>query len=370
MIAHPAGGTADFAYSSGDRGALVDPAVHPTGSVINPCRNERGYVSRCVRSIVENGYPGKLEIIIVDGMSDDGTRGLLRGLEARNADLRIVDNPLRTTPVAMNLGLQSARGDVVLIVGAHCELGPGYISTTTRQLLSHKDIACVGGRTIPRAAGRPIQQAIAAVFGSRFGVGNAYFRIPGSKVREVNTVAFGAYRREVFEKIGGFDEGLVRNQDIEFNFRVRQAGYRILLDPSIKVYYSPRPSIKAFWRQNLGNGFWNIITWRLVPGSLSWRHFVPLFFVSWLIVFGTLGVLTPVARVLFWMAIGAYGTLDVLESVRIAAKGRRASLAATCLVFPILHLSYGVGSLCGVFSVLLRVMRNATGHRELTSQRS
>lgn len=370
MIRHAIMPTTGFPYSNKDRGVVLDTGVHPTVSVIIPCRNERDYISPCVRSIVENGYTGKLEIIIVDGMSDDGTRGVLRELEARNVDLRIVDNPLRTTPVAMNLGLQSARGDVVLIVGAHCELGPGYISTATRQLLSHKDIACVGGRTIPRVAGGPVQQAIAAVLGSRFGVGNAYFRIPGSKVREVDTVAFGAYRREVFEKIGGFDERLVRNQDIEFNFRVRQAGYRILLDPSIKVYYSPRRSIRAFWRQNFGNGFWNIITWWLVPGSLSCRHFVPLFFVSWLIVFGTLGVLTPVARVLFWTAIGAYGTLDVLESVRIAAKGRRASLAASCLVFPILHLSYGVGSLCGIFSVLLRVMRSATGHREPTSQRS
>lgn len=370
IIGRAARSAANLPCSSMDGCQPSDRGAYPAVSVIIPCRNERDHVSRCLRSVAENGYPGKLEIIVVDGMSHDGTREVLRELEARNVDLRIVDNPSKTTPIAMNLGLQSARGDVVLIVGAHCELGPGYISTSTRQLLSYKGIACVGGRTIPRAAGGPIQQAIAAVLGSGFGVGNSYYKMPGSRVREVDTVAFGAYRREVFEKLGGFDERLVRNQDIEFNFRVRRAGYKILLDPSIQVYYSPRRSIRAFWRQNFANGFWNIITWRLVPWSLSWRHFVPLFFVSWLIVFGTLGVFTSVARVLFWTAIGAYGTLDVLESVRIAAKGRRASLAASCLVFPILHLSYGVGSLCGIFSVLLRGMRGATGRREPTSQRS
>lgn len=344
--------------------------MHPTVSVIIPCRNERDYVSRCVQSILKNGYPGKLEITVVDGMSDDGTREVLRGLKVGNNALKVLDNPSRITPVAMNLGLREARGDIILIVGAHCELRPGYISTAIRQLLSHKGAGCVGGRTTPRAGGSPIERAIAAALESQFGVGNSYFRIPGSRVKEVDTVAFGAYRREVFEKIGGFDERLVRNQDIEFNFRVRKAGYRILLDPSIEVYYSPRRSIKAFWRQNFGNGFWNIITWRLVPGSLSWRHFVPLLFVTWLTVFGIPGIFTPVARILFYGAIGAYGTLDALEAIRIAAKERKASLLATFLVFPVLHISYGVGSLCGIFSVLFGKAKGARGHGELTPQRS
>lgn len=352
------------------RGAPRDVGVWPAVSVVIPCRNERNYICRCVESILKNGYPGQLEIIIVDGMSEDGTREALRELEARNADLRIIDNALRITPVAMNLGLKAARGHIILRVDAHCELGPRYISTVVRQLLSHRHVGCVGGRTTTRQGGGVIERAIAAVLGSRFGVGNSYFRIPGSRVREVDTVAFGAYWRETLKELGEFNERLARNQDIELNYRLRKAGYSILLDPSVEVFYNPRRTIKAFWKQNFANGFWNIITWRLVPGSLSWRHFVPLFFVSWLIVFGTLGVFTSVARILFWTAIGAYGTLDVLESVRIAAKGRRTSLAASCLVFPILHLSYGVGSLCGVFSVLLRGMRAVTGRHEPTSQRS
>jgi len=323
--------------------------VHPAVSVIIPCRNERNYISRCVESILKNGYSGPLDIIIIDGMSDDGTREVLQGIKAGNNGLKVLDNPLRITPIAVNLGLWAAQGDVVLIVGAHCELGPGYISTVVRQLLSHKDIGCVGGRTTPRVEGGAIKEAIAAVLGSRFGVGNSYFRILGSKVREVDTVAFGAYRREVFEKIGWFDERLVRNQDIEFNYRLRKAGYRILLDPSVEVYYNPRRSIKAFWRQNFCNGIWNIITWKLVPGSLSWRHFVPLVFVMALFLSGFGAIFWNWARLLFFLVCASYLFADVTESLCIALGNRKLSLLFSFFVFPMLHFSYGLGSLWGIF---------------------
>lgn len=343
---------------------------YPPVSVVVPCRNERNHIYQCVGSILSNGYPGKLEIIVVDGMSDDGTREALQELEALSAGLRVLDNPSRITPVAMNLGFQSAQGDVVLIVGAHCELGPRYISTTITQLVSHRDVGCVGGRTSPQGAGGATQSAMAAVLESRFGVGNSYFRIPSSKVKEVDTVAFGAYRREIFQKVGGFNERLVRNQDIEFNYRLRKAGYRILLDPSVEAYYRPRRSIKEFWKQNFGNGYWNIITWRLVPGSLSWRHFVPLLFVTWLFVFSVLGMFSPAARVLTYSALGSYGTLDALESMRIAVKERKASLLATFLVFPVLHVSYGLGSICGILSILFGKAKGGRGPCKPASQRS
>lgn len=336
----------------------------PELSLIIPCYNERTHIAKSIQSVLSNDYSGKREIIVVDGGSDDGTREILQELKGRHGDLKVLDNPRRITSAAINLGVKEAQGDVVLIVGAHCELGPRYISTAIERLLSSKEIGCVGGRTAPRAEGGTVQRAIAAVLGSPFGVGNSYFRMASSGTREVDTVAFGAYRREIFEKIGGFDERLVRNQDIEFNYRLRKAGYKILLDPSIEVYYSPRCSIKAFWRQNFDNGFWNIITWKLVPGSLSCRHFVPLLFVSWVIAFVVLGFFSPVARVLLSLAIGAYAILDAIESARIAVRSRKPALLAAFLVFPVLHVSYGVGSLCGIFSVLRRKAKDLRERRK------
>lgn len=326
--------------------------IYPKVSVIIPCRNEKSYITSCVESIMNNNYPGEIEIIVVDGMSDDGTREVLEILETQYDCLKVLDNPSRITPVAMNIGLHSSEGDIIMIMGAHCEVGPKYILNNIQRLLSGRDIGCSGGRTTPRAKGNTLQRAIAAVLSSQFGVGNSYFRIPGSKVREVDTVAFGLYRREVFEKVGDFDERLVRNQDIEFNYRVRKAGYKILLDPTVEVYYNPRRSLLEFWRQNFGNGFWNIISWKLVPGSLSWRHFIPFFFITSLIILGITFTISSFCRILFMIEVGTYLIADALETMRIAFKERKPEFLLTFFVFPVLHVSYGLGSLCGIISLL------------------
>jgi len=328
--------------------------LRPKVSVVIPCRNERDYIGRCVQSVLESVSPGDLEVIIIDGMSSDGTREVLGAIQERCPAVRVVDNPKRTTPAALNVGLREADGDVVVVMGAHCELSPGYIRAATGLLLSRNEVGCAGGRTVPRATAGSLQKVLAAVLGSPFGVGNSHFRVATAGRREVDTVAYGAYRKDVIDRAGGFDERLTRNQDIELNYRVRRLGYRILLDPSAVVYYQPRPSLRAFARQNFGNGFWNIITWTVTPGSLSWRHFVPLAFVLSIIALGLTGTVLPPARALLCVMLGVYGFLSLAESLRLACQAREPLLLVASLVFPVLHVSYGSGSACGLGFVLLR----------------
>lgn len=326
----------------------------PGVSVIIPCRNERNHIVRCVESVLHNGYPGEIEAIVVDGMSEDGTRDVIRELGTKHACIRMLDNPRRIAPTAMNIGLRATRLDVVLLLGAHCEMQPGYILTLVSTLAGDNSIGCVGGRTAPQGRANTVQKAASAVLGSRLGVGNSYFRLPGKDIKDVDTVAFGAYRKDVFLAVGSFDERLVRNQDIEFNYRVRKAGFRVLLDPSVEIHYSPRRSWKEFWKQNFGNGLWNIVTWQLVPGALSWRHFMPLFFVAALLGLGVGSFVMAQARIMLWVVLSTYALADILESARVATRGRDFALLASALAFPILHVSYGLGSILGVFHLLAR----------------
>ena len=328
--------------------------ARPKVSVVISCRNERDHIGRCVQSVLASESPGDLEVIVVDGMSSDGTREILGAIQERCPAVRVVDNPKRTTPAAVNIGVREADGDVVVTLGAHCELSPGYIRAVTGLLLSRTEVGCAGGRTVPRATRGSFQKVLAAVLASPFGVGNSYFRVATSGRREVDTVAYGAYWKDVVDRAGGFDERLTRNQDIELNHRVRRLGYKILLDPSAVVYYEPRPSLRAFARQSFGNGFWNIVTWTVTPGSLSWRHFVPLAFVLSTIALGLTGTLLPPAHALLCVMLGVYGFLSLAESLRLACQAREPLLLVASLVFPVLHVSYGSGSACGIGFVLLR----------------
>ncbi|QUL99326.1 MAG: glycosyltransferase family 2 protein [Candidatus Fermentithermobacillus carboniphilus] len=322
-------------------------------SVVIPCRNERDHIEKCILSVLHNGYQGEVEVLVIDGMSDDGTRTRVEELRQLNPNVKMFDNPSRTTPQALNIGIRHASGEAIVIVGAHCFLEPGYIEKTTRWLFSAANIGCSGGRTI--AIGEPgtLQELISKVIASPFGVGNATYRLAtiGNDVIEVDTVAYGAYPRWIFTQVGEFDERLIRDQDMEFNSRLRKAGYKIILDPSAVIYYSPRRSLAAFWRQNFGNGLWNILTWHLVPGSLSWRHFVPLLFVTALITSGLLAMLVEQAEVLFFTAVGSYFFVDALETIRITTREKQLRFLGLFLVFPLLHISYGFGSLTGVFAV-------------------
>ena len=197
----------------------------PEVSVIVPCRNEVKYIAACLDSVLANDYPKeRLEVLVVDGMSEDGTRAVVERYARTCPFIRLVDNPRRVTPAALNLGIASARGSAIMIMGAHAAYPSGYISELVTWL-RHSGADAVGGRCVTRPGRESVTgRAIAAAVSHPFGIGNSHFRTGAAEPRWVDTVPFGCYRRDVFERVGVFDEELVRNQDDEFNHRILRQG--------------------------------------------------------------------------------------------------------------------------------------------------
>jgi GT2 family glycosyltransferase len=209
--------------------------TYPSVAVVVPCRNEKAYIEACVMSVLEQEYHGKLTVVVADGFSDDGTREILDKLSKTYPNVQMVDNEKRTTPYALNLGIQHAHAEVSIILGGHAKLLPGYILKCVQALQRDSSLGCVGG-IIDSVHENDAARVISLAMSSSFGVGNAHFRT-GNKSGYVDTVAFGAYRKSVFEKVGYFDADLTRNQDDEFNYRILKAGFKIWLDPEIRSLY-------------------------------------------------------------------------------------------------------------------------------------
>lgn len=322
----------------------------PLISVIIPTRQESATIGKCLDSILRNSYPSdRIEIIVVDGMSSDGTREIVKRYIAQHPIVELLDNPRLVTPVALNIGIKAAQGDIIVILGAHSYIDKDFLLQSVKALSEHPEAGCVGG--VLYAMGRsPISRAIALVLGSSFGVGGARYKTGGHD-GFVDTVAYGAYRRQVFNKIGLFDERLIRNQDIEFNSRLRRHGGKIYLTPAIKAFYHNPSSFSRFWRQNFANGLWNIYTTKVAPGTLSIRHFVPFVFVLSLLVSGGLALFTGIGKILLGLTGGSYLLGTLLASIKIGVRKGVKSIPILPLAFFALHFSYGLGSLWGLLTV-------------------
>ncbi len=334
-----------------------------------PIRNEAGYIRRSLGSVLAQEYPGdRIEILIVDGMSTDGTRERIAGIveeqaaQARAAGrvfppVQVLDNPASTVPPAMNIGLQRARGDILIRVDGHCEIHSSYVHRCV-EVLQATGAECAGGPMV--TVGETFMaRAIALAQSSRFGVGGVAFRTGRERPGFVDTVAFGAYQRDVFPRIGGFDEELVRNQDDEFNFRLTQAGGHIWLDPGIQSTYFSRATLGSLWRQYFQYGFYKVRVIQKRGAVASWRHLVPGGFVAAIL-------LSLLAALGFWdwrwllPVLGSYLVTSVLAGVWAA--GRDVGVAPVLpLVFTVLHVSYGSGFLWGILRWLFRSYSPPTG---------
>jgi glycosyltransferase involved in cell wall biosynthesis len=319
-------------------------------SVIVPCQNERNFIETCINSILKTKYPiEQIEIIVADGMSDDGTMEILKEFTLRYSNIRIIENPKKITPAALNLGIQHANGNLILIASAHSSFPEDYIPVLVEKMFElNADV--VGGIMHTKVRNSTLKSmAIAKVLSTKLGVGNSMFRIGVMKPKMVDTVPFGIYKREVFEDAGLYNESLIRNHDIELSKRIIKANKKIYLIPDISCNYFARDTFKGLALNNYRNGYWNMLTVYLTKmfSSLSLRHFIPMIFIISLI--GPLFLLwismffsfIPVA------VFGLYNLVIFYECIRLKDDSTRIYLLF--FAFYSLHFSYGLGSLIGIF---------------------
>lgn len=322
-------------------------------SVICPIYNEEKYIGGCIESILAQDYPkDDLEVIFADGMSTDRTREIVADYAARYPWIRLIDNPDRIVPPALNRAIEASRGDIIMRLDAHASYPTNYFSALVDGIEKYgaDNIGAVCKTDVLNKT--PKSLAIRVVLAHPLGVGNSAFRTGISEAKEVDTVPFGCWKRSVFERFGRFDERLVRNQDIEFNKRIHRGGGKIVIVPDTYSTYYARETFGKLAKNNYGNGKWNILTvwYTRQMNSLSLRHFVPLAFV--------LSLILPIIGFIFWhpmIWIAVFSLLGYTAVISIIsldiAKKQKLSIINLFKTFFVLHLSYGWGSLMGIIKM-------------------
>lgn len=345
-----------FSYAAGSSGGKLRHLKNlPLVSVIIPCLNEEGYISQCLDSILSNDYPkDRLEVLAVDGLSEDRTREIVEDYAKENLYIRVIDNPKRTTPCALNTGISHAKGEIIVRIDAHANYSDDYISKCV-EYMNQYDAQNVGGILItePRENTR-FAKSIALVFAHPFGSGNAYYKAGHpSEIKWVDTVPFGCFRKEVFDKIGLFNEHLSRSQDIEFNKRLRKEGGRILLVPDIKSVYYVRSGLKDFFKHNIRDGAWVIRPFEYAEVAISLRHLVPLLFVSSLVFSLSLGLFRKAYLYLVLLILSVYLSFNAYFSLKVARGEGDYRLVPYCMIaFASRHFGFGLGSFSAIPGVL------------------
>jgi glycosyltransferase involved in cell wall biosynthesis len=333
-------------------------------SVVIPCRNEAPYIRECLDAIFACDIPEGIEmnVFVVDGMSDDGTRNVVTSYPKFGAELKLVDNTKQLTPYAFNLGIHAQRCDFVQIIGARHIVSSNYIRNTFEKLISDQTVWCVGGRLINQYTSEK-SEIIAKAMSTPFGMGIGNFRVL-KQSGFTDTVTSPMYPFWVFERIGYFDDDLVRNQDDDFNFRVTQAGGKIFFDAEISLKYYVRGNYLGLWRQFFQYGYWKVFVNRKHQAVTTVRQLVPPLFV--LFVLSSLFV----AAFPMWLQIGfgsiwiSYVSLAFYFSIKEASSFKQLLLIA--FTFPILHLSYGFGYLNGILDFVVFAKKPSQKHARLS----
>lgn len=319
-------------------------------SIIIPCRNEVKYISKCLDSIIACEYPkGRIEVLVCDGMSEDGTQEIIQSYAERYDFIKLLINEHKTTPQALNLGIKQSEADKRMILGAHAEIYPDYIANSLEEFEKDPRIGCVGG-IIESVYDDKISRLISHVMTSKFGVGNAHFRT-GEKNGDVDTVAFGTYKKEVFDKVGYFDDELIRNQDDEFNFRVIRAGYRIVLQDTIRSKYYVRGSIEKLFRQFSQYGYWKVFVNKKHKTITSLRQLAPMFFLLFLFFGITFSFIWSTVFYILLAMLSVYVLTGLFNGLLLTSSVKQ--MFTVMYIYFILHMSYGMGYLEGMINFLL-----------------
>ncbi len=316
---------------------------YPAVSVIVPCRNEKKHIEHGIRSILEQHSPiGGFEVVIVDGMSNDGTREILEQLIREDSRLRLIDNPSRTTPFAMNAGIRAAQGQFIAIMGAHTIYSNDYIRTCVELLNEHPEAWCTGG-PIQSKGKSPFGQAVAAAMSHPIGVGNAKHRFCDYE-GYAEGACFPMFRREVFDTIGFYDEKLTRNQDDELNLRMTQQGGKVFLSPRAACTYFVRDSPSGLFWQYFQYGYYRVAVLRKhrIPASL--RQLVPIIFFP--VMLGMLignWCFPPGWGWAGWVLPVVYGAVLVYGGIGVGVKEGWKTGCLFPLAAFLMHFSYALG---------------------------
>ena len=323
-------------------------------SVIVPVLNESYCIEKCLDSIISQDYPSeKMEILIVDGMSNDGTRSIINNYSLRDKRIRLLDNKHQRVPNALNIGIKESHGSIIVRMDSHCIYPSNYISVLVDKLIQ-LDAWNVGGvwKIIPGNDSSACL-AIAICSGHPIGVGMSLHKIGCSHIIETDTVPFGCFKREVFDIVGYYDEEMQRNEDEELNGRIRKIGGRIILIPEVTMQYIARNSMRKMLKMYYQYGLWKPIVNKKVGEFVSFRQFAPPFFVLFIILGLMLGV---VFKSILYMVLGVcliYSCILFTLGVINAFKNRRPSLCLLIpLTFVLIHFSYGIGYLRGILSII------------------
>ena len=321
--------------------------LFPFVTVVVPIRNEVDFIAECIQSILNNKYPQeKLEVIVVDGLSNDGTREVVQRLIANDRRVSMLDNPERIVPYAMNRAIDAAQGEIITRVDGHADVAEDFIANSVRVLQERPDCWCAGG-SIDSISHTQIGRIIAACMSTPVGVGNAHFRLRDYE-GYVDTIAFGSYWRWVFDRIGKFDEELVRNQDDELNARLIMNGGRIFMSRSIQCRYYPRTSLQKLWRQYYQYGFWRIRTIQKLGRPATLRQMVPMLFVIGWLMLSIAAIFLSLARIALLLYGGVYLGVLGLGAMQVGRRTCPRGFILAPVVFMILHFGYGLGCLSGV----------------------
>lgn len=315
----------------------------PSIGIAIPCYQEKKYIEKCIRSCINQTYSGRIQLVIVDGGSTDGTLSIVQKIQEEFPNQIVLkNNPLKVTPVSLNIGLKFLETDFKMILGAHSYLTPEYIDFSISAFESDQQIDCVGGVILNQYEDEK-SRTIGLAMSSPFGVGNATFRTGGS-AGFVDTVAFGMYKKEVFEKIGYFNEDLIRNQDDEFNYRLTSQNGKIWFDPNIVSHYYSRGNYKKLFSQYYQYGFWKVYVNILHHSVTSIRQLIPCLFVVYLISAVVFNILDSQHYLVWNLPLFLYLLLGTMA----AAKKEVTKTFPILLTFILLHFSYGWGYLLGI----------------------
>ncbi len=329
----------------------MDSYHKPYISIILPCRNEAGFIEQCITSIFAQDLPeGGFEIIVADGMSTDGTREYLERMAQQHPELLVLNNLGRIVSTGLNAAIKAARGDIIVRMDAHTTYASDYVRECLA-VMKETGADNVGGPVQTRAD-TFIEQAIRAVFHCRWAVGGARSHRPEYE-GFVDTVIYGCWKRQIFEKVGLFDEDLVRNQDDEHNLRITLSGGKIFQSPRIRSWYCVRGSLTTLFRQYMQYGYWKVLVIRKHTMPASLRHLVPGAFLACLSLTTILGLFWRPGFLVAASLILLYAISALILAITTAARSRWALLPVLPVVIGCFHFGYGYGFLRGIFDFVM-----------------